>query len=471
MLLFEPVRINSLHLPNRIVLPAMVTRLAGEDGLVNSAIMDRYIRFSEGLPGLIVIEAMAVHDYRSGPLLRISNDSFIAGLKKLCIEMKSRSPSQVVPQIIHFLKISRSGWRQKIEDLSVEEIRSIVTQYGLAAARARECGFDGVELHMAHAYTLSSFLSRLNSRRDDYGGNLENRMRLMSEVVLEVRKRVGSDFSIGVRYCAEECVKGGYTVEESRFVAERIARLGADYISLSAGGKFEDAIVKPGLPIYPYTGYSGDRCMPGKEYPDAANHYMSREIKQHLNSTGLTIPVIATGKIRTAEQAENILRNKDADLIGMARALLADPDLPKKSLMGLESTVVRCIYGNVCKSLDENFRQVVCALWPKGALHAPRSNDKIGPVWPPEGAALGAKGTAGRVALRWHEAKDNERVYGYDVYRSRENKDLEWLTSVKKSSFVDRTVLSGVTYNYLVKAYDMAGNRSESSNRVTVLIP
>src|SRR5207253_1957724 len=116
---------------------------------------------------------------------------------------------KVVPQIIHFLKISRSGWRQTVDTLSLEDIRGIVLAYASAAVRARECGFDGVELHMAHAYTLSSFLSRVNPRRDAYGGSLENRLRLPSEVLLAVRRAVGDDFPVGVRFVADEAIKNG----------------------------------------------------------------------------------------------------------------------------------------------------------------------------------------------------------------------------------------------------------------------
>src|SRR5215213_10148484 len=280
MRLFEPIQINAMAVPNRIVLTAMVTRLSGEDGFVNRDIHDRYIRFAKGEPGLMVVEAMAVHSAKSGPLLRLSSDEYIPGLRDLAREVHDISPSRIVPQIIHFLKIARSGWRQKISDLSKEEVLAIIGAYGAAAARAREAEFDGVELHMAHAYTLSSFMSRMNRRNDEYGRSLENRMRLISQVILRVREKVGGDFPIGVRFDGEECIKNGYTVVDAREIALRMAELGVDYISVSAGGKFEDAIHKPGEPLYPYTGYSGDRCMPAASYPDGANVYIADSIKQ-----------------------------------------------------------------------------------------------------------------------------------------------------------------------------------------------
>src|SRR5262249_20866200 len=151
---------------------------------------------AKGRPGLIVIEAMSVHGGKSGPLLRLSADEFIPGQADLVRRMRDVSPSRVVPQIIHFLKIARSGWRQKVADLTKDDIKPSVAQYGAAAGRARRCGYDGVELHMAHAYTVSSFLSRLNQRPDEYGRSLENRMRLATEIILAVRSEVGEDFPV-----------------------------------------------------------------------------------------------------------------------------------------------------------------------------------------------------------------------------------------------------------------------------------
>lgn len=470
MRLFEPISINQMRLANRIVLTAMVTRLSGEDGFVNRDIHDRYIRFAKGEPGLIVVEAMAVHGAKSGPLLRLSGDEFIQGLRALVREVHDISPSKIVPQIIHFLKIARSGWRQKITDLSKEDLRQIVDDYGAAARRAREAEFDGVELHMAHAYTMSSLLSRMNKRNDEYGKTLENRMRLMTEVITRVRQSVGADFPIGVRFDGEECIKNGYTTVDASEIALRMAQLGVDYLSISAGGKFEDALHKPGEPLYPYTGYSGDRCMPGASYPDGANVYIAEAIKQYINARGYQTPVVTTGKIVHSEVAENILQEERADLIGMARALLADPDLPRKVRDGREETVVKCVYGNICKNLDENFKKVVCVLWPKGELQAPLSHDTEAPRWTAAGAQLEAAEKTGQIYLEWQEATDNEGIYGYEIFRSEEGGDFKRLHAIKRTHFYDLTVVGGRAYSYYVRAYDFAGNRSEKSNVVTLAL-
>jgi dimethylglycine catabolism A len=474
MKLFEPVQINSMRLANRIVLPAMVTRLSGEDGLVNPDIIDRYVRLAKGEPGLIVIEAMAIHTAKSGQLLRLGEDRFIEGHRELLRRMRAVSPSKVVPQIIHFLKLAKSGWRQKANDLTIADIRLVVRQYGEAAERARRTGYDGVELHMAHAYTVSSFLSRRNLREDEYGGSLENRMRLMSEILVEVRRAVGRDFPTGVRFDGEECITDGYGLNDSAEMALRMAKLGADWISVSAGGKFEDAMHKPGQAIYPYTGYSGDRCMPPRVYQDGYNAYLGGGIKAHLNRHGASTPVVTTGKIRTAELAERLLATDQADLIGMARTLLADPDWPKKVREGREDQVVRCISINVCKALDENFKKVRCYLWPRGSLHAPESSDAAAPSWPDTGAGLRVfEEPKGHVRLSWSAARDPEGMYGYWIERSADGGPWEIVSAVRAdmhTTFQDSTAVAGVAYRYRVRAYDLAGNKSPASNLAEVAL-
>jgi 2,4-dienoyl-CoA reductase-like NADH-dependent reductase (Old Yellow Enzyme family) len=471
--LFDPFPLRNVTLPNRLVLPAMVTRLSGEDGLVNDDIRARYVRFSRGGVGLIVVEAMAVHGAKSGPLLRISSDEYKPGLTDLAARVHDAGPSKVVPQIIHFLKISRSGWRQTVDLLSLEEIDAIVDAYGAAAVRARECGFDGVELHMAHAYTLSSFLSRLNPRKDEYGGSLAGRLRLPLRVLERVRERVGSDFTVGVRFLGEECIRNGYTVLDAGPIAIELARAGVDYISLSAGGKFEDARVIEGEPLYPYTGYSGDRCMPGSAYPDGANLYIPEAVRASLRAASLETPVVAVGKIATQELARKVVERGQGDLVGMARALLADPDIPNKWRTGREDSVVRCLYGNVCKALDESFKRVDCTLWPKKLGQAPESNDTEPPVWPAAGAGLRAECKDGKILLRWQAATDNEAMYGYQVFRGERTTTggvLVHHASVRALStrYEDSRVVAGGEYRYAVRPYDLAGNRGPLTEAIDV---
>lgn len=471
MRLLEPLTINGLTLPNRVVVPAMVTRLSGEDGFVNEAVRDRYIRYAQGQVGLIVVEATAVHDSKSGPLLRLSRNEYIAGHRDLVRRVHDTSDSKILPQIIHFMKVARSGWRQKIDSLSLEDIDAIVEQFGAAAARAREAGYDGVELHSAHAYTLSSFLSRHNPRRDLYDGRtLEGRLRLFGRVMARVREQVGADFPVGVRFLAEEAIKDGYALPDAQRIALRMAQLGVDYISLSIGGKFEDAIHKPGQPLYPYTGYSGDRCMPGDWYPPLPHADHAAEIKRYINAKGYTTPVVSVGKISDPAEAEQLLQEGKADLIGMARQLLSDPDWVRKVAGGRSDKIIRCIYCNVCKQLDENFRLVSCFLWPKGVIQAPEeTRDGIGPDWSsPE--TLSAKLEAGQVRLSWERATGTA-IAGYDVHRAEDGGDTGVIEAVKNARFLDRNVLGGLRYTYYVMAYDSSGRHSPPSNSVTVEMP
>ena len=462
-----------MTLPNRLVLPAMVTRLSGEDGFVNDDIRARYVRYAKGGVGLIVVEAMAVHASKSGPLLRISSDEFLPGLTDLVDRCHDAGPSKVAPQIIHFLKIARSGWRQTVDMLSPADLDDIVGAYGLAALRARAAGFDGVELHMAHAYTLSSFLSRLNPRRDAYGGTLENRLRLPVRVVERVRALVGNGFPVGVRMLGEECIRNGYTVVDAGPIAVRLARAGVDYISLSAGGKFEDARHIEGEPLYPYTGYSGDRCMPGANYPDGANLYIPEAVRGAVRAAGLTTPIVAAGKISTRALAEHVVESGKGDLVAMARALLADPDIPRKWQANREDRVVHCLYGNVCKALDENFKRVDCTLWPKKSGQAPLSNDEVPPAWGPNGSAIRVEYKEGRVLLWWSSATDNEALYGYELFRAVGSGELAHHASIRAAStrFDDSRVLGGETYRYALVPYDLAGNRGPRSEVVGVAIP
>lgn len=470
MKLLEPLDVNGMVLPNRVVVPAMVTRLSGEDGVVNAGVIERYLRYAEGHVGLIVVEATAVHSAKSGPLLRLSDDSFIAGHAELVKRVHGASASKVVPQIIHFMKVARSGWRQRVESLDEAAIDLIVEQFGEAAARARAAGYDGIELHSAHAYTLSAFLSRHNRRKDAYDGRtLEGRLHMFGRVMERVRASVGADFPVGIRFLAEEAVKDGYTVEDAKRIALRFAQAGVDYISLSVGGKFEDAVHKEGHPLYPYTGYSGDRCMPGDWYPELPHAHLAEAIKRYINAKGYSVPVISVGKISDPAEAEGLLSEGRADLIGMARQLLADPDWVRKVEEGRGEEIVRCIWCNVCKQLDENFHLVTCFLWPKNAPQAPRE-DPAGtqPRWPEGGAGLEARVEKGAIKLTWRRC---ENVVGYDIHRAEDDGAVSCMEAVKGARYADREVLGGMRYTYHVKAFDKNGRAGPPSNTVRVDMP
>jgi 2,4-dienoyl-CoA reductase-like NADH-dependent reductase (Old Yellow Enzyme family) len=246
-----------------------------------------------------------------------------------------------------------------------QELPSI---FAAAADRARQAGFDGVELHYAHAYTMAGFLSALNNRHDGYGGPRENRVRLPLEVYRAVRAQVGNDYTVGVRFLADEVIEGGNRIDDAIYFAKEFARAGFDFLSLSKGGKFEDAQQpKVGQAVYPYTGQSGYECMPtvlsDEVGPFSRNVPLVAQIKRAVNEQGFTLPIVAAGGITTFEQAESILRHGQADIIGMARQALADPDWFRKVILGRGEEVRRCNYTNYCEALDQAHRPVTCKLW------------------------------------------------------------------------------------------------------------
>ena len=278
------------------------------------------------------------------------------------------------------LESLRFGYRERVTDVNLLHVRNLPEVlpgiFADAAARAREAGFDGVELHYAHAYTMASFLSALNVRRDGYGGPREQRVRLPLEVYRAVRERVGRDYVVGARFLADEVIEGGNRVEDATYFAVEFARAGMDFLSVSKGGKFEDAKQpKIGHAVYPYTGPSGYECMPtvisDERGPFGRNVPLVREIKRAVNAAGFSTPVVAAGGITTFEQAEEILGRGDADVIGTARQALADPDWFLKTRMGRGQEVRRCTYTNYCEALDQMHKQVTCKLWDRTALDEP----------------------------------------------------------------------------------------------------
>src|SRR6185503_20266266 len=260
-------------------------------------------------------------------------------------EFLNAAPDEVLDQVLNERELEslRFGYREHITDVHLPQVRELPRVlpdiFAEAARGAREAGFDGVELHYAHAYTMAGFLSALNDRDDGYGGSRENRLRLPLEVYAAVRQAVGADYVIGTRYLADEVISGGNRLPDAIYFGVEFARAGFDFLSLSKGGKFEDAQQpKVGQAVYPYTGKSGYECMPtvlsDEVGPFGRTVPLVAEIKRAVNGAGFTTPIVATGGITTFEQAETILQKGEADIVGLARQALADPDWFRKVKMG-----------------------------------------------------------------------------------------------------------------------------------------
>lgn len=437
-LLFSPVRVGSLELAQRTWVPAMVPWRATEDGVVTGDVLDWYARYAEGKPGAIVLEATGIRDIPSGPLLRIGDDRFLPGLRALVDTVREASggETKLFIQLIDFLRINRRptaekyfsrylaitdrhrdwfynkltddeirerlagltdealtevltpreyetyayGYRERVTDTHLPHIRELPQVlpglFADAAARAQKAGFDGVELHYAHAYTMASFLSARNTRDDGYGGDLEGRVRLPLEVFEAVRGVVGEDYVVGCRFLADEIIAGGSTPEDAAWFGVQFARAGMDFLSLSRGGKFEDAKQpKVGAAAYPYTGRSGYECMP--QYisdeigPFGRNLPATAMVRRAVHDAGFDTPVVAAGGIHGFVEAERILREGEADIIAAARQSIADPDWFLKMRLGCGDQVRVCIYSNYCEALDTRHKQVTCELWDREDKDAP----------------------------------------------------------------------------------------------------
>jgi 2,4-dienoyl-CoA reductase-like NADH-dependent reductase (Old Yellow Enzyme family) len=294
----------------------------------------------------------------------------------------NNAPDELLDRVLdeRELESLRYGYRERVTDVDLAHIRELPRVlpgiFAAAAVRAREAGFDGVELHFAHAYTMASFLSAKNNRPDGYGGVRENRVRLPLEVYRAVRERVGPDYTVGVRFLGDEAIEGGSHLEDAVYFGVEFARAGFDYLSVSKGGKFDDAKQpKVGHAVYPYTGRSGYECMPtvlsDERGPFGRNVPLAAAIKRSVNHAGFATPVITSGGIATFEQAEAILRNGEADIIAAARQSLADPDWFLKTRLGRGDEIRRCVFTNYCEGLDQMHKQVTCKLWDRVNLDEP----------------------------------------------------------------------------------------------------
>lgn len=348
MKLFSPFEIKTIKMKNRIVRSATYEKMADEDGFVTEQLINLYVNLAKGGVGLIITGNALVHvSGRSAPkMLCIHNDFYIDGLKKLTSSVHAGG-GKIVIQLSHggrqcasiFLygnppvapsAVYEPVYKVMPRELTQEEIWEIIESFGKAARRAKEAGFDGVQIHGAHGYLVNQFLSPYTNRRNDYwGGDEERRFHFLEEVYNSIRDNVGYDYPVMIKLNACDFVEGGLTLEESLRIAKRLENMGIDAIEVSGGiveSKPEERPVRMKIDA------------PEKE---AYFREFSREFKKNLK-----VPIMLVGGIRSRQVAEDILQKNDADLVSLSRPLIREPDLPNKWMKGKEKS--DCISCNEC---------------------------------------------------------------------------------------------------------------------------
>ncbi|GAB5452023.1 MAG: NAD(P)/FAD-dependent oxidoreductase [Halioglobus sp.] len=394
-LLSSPARIGSMALKNRMVMSPMTTAYCNDDQTPSERLIRYFEERARGGVGLITMELITVdetHRYMHRSMT-LGHDRFIEDHRRITERIHEHG-AKVQPQISHTGPESVApmfdgpqpvgpsvnvapvwGWHSR--SLDIAELPAIARQYGEAARRAREAGYDGIELHAAHCYNLlASFLSPLrNKRTDEYSAfRAETRTRLINEVLGEIKARAGTDFPVTLSISGYERTPGGRALDDTQRLAPELVAAGVDCFRVSGG--ISDSLVT---------------MMVGRsEYGDAHNIAQAAAIKSVVD-----VPVMLVGRIHDPEVGEQILAEGKADLIAMARPLLADPFLPAKVLAGQPHRIRRCISCENCIDSMQTHDNLGCAI----NAHSGREADYPAPVDSKKVLVIGA-GTAGLEASR-----------------------------------------------------------------------
>lgn len=361
--LFTKGRIGTLEIKNRIVMPAMGTNLASYTGEASDEIIRYYEERAKGGCGLIVTE-----------ITRIDNETGVGMPNQLCaMDLKQIPRLEILARTMHkyntkiFLQLHHPGRQNHAmmidgrqiaapsaimssaigempREMTTEEIEGLVVKFVKGAVFAKMAGIDGVEIHGAHGYLVGQFMSpKTNHREDKYGGSFEKRMRFITEIIMGIRAKCGSDFPISVRIDGDEFVEGGISLEEAVKEAVYLEKLGVDAINVSAG-TYESVttIIEP------------------ISYPQGWKRHLAKAIKKAVN-----IPVIACDVIRKPDMAETILKEDNLDFVALGRAQLADPQWGKKAKEGREDDIRPCISCLNCIESIMKCENIKCAVNPR----------------------------------------------------------------------------------------------------------
>lgn len=367
--LLDPIKIKQMEVRNRIVMPAMATNYADREGAVTDRLQSYYAERAKGGAGLIITEVACIDSPIGKTIanqLCVHDDRLVSGLKSLARSIQAHGAKAV-------LQLHHAGRRAYAKftglqpvapsavacyggsiprELTEEEIKEIVDKFAQGARRAVEAGFDAVEIHCAHGYLIHQFLSPLTNKRSDaYGGNLLDRTKFALEVIHRVREEVGEGYPIFSRISGDEFIPGGYTLAEGKVIAQVLERVGVNLIHVSACGVPSSAEEYETQKI---------TAVPDMSFPKGCFVPLSQGIKECVH-----IPVIAVGRINDPDIAEEILRQGKADLVAMGRALIADPEMPRKIKNGNPESIRRCIACNTCiDKISVEQAPLVCAVNP-----------------------------------------------------------------------------------------------------------
>jgi len=359
--IFESTRIKKLSLANRFVRSATWEAMAAPDGACTQELTDLMVRLAEGGVGLIISGHTSVcRQGHAGPRhLAIYDDRFIPGLLKMTTAVHNAG-GKIVIQIAHAgCQASREFTGQEpvgpsafagekgivCREMAVEEIRMVIDAFGQAASRAQKAGFDGIQIHAAHGYLLSEFLSPFfNKRKDAYGGSTDNRARIVREVLMSVRKRIGNNFPVMIKLNSSDFLDGGIDINGMLDIASILEKDGIDAIELSGG-----------------TAYSGENspiraCKneTGKDnifYLDAARRYKEK----------ITAPLMIVGGIRSLSAAARLIRENTADYVSLSRPLIREPDLINRWKSG-DTRNALCRSDNLCYTQALSGKGLYCAV-------------------------------------------------------------------------------------------------------------
>lgn len=357
----SPKKIGSMEIKNRFVRSATFEGMATEDGYITDKHITLYKELAEGGVGLINTGHAYVHengkafDKQTG----VSDDKYINGLRKIAdVVHKNSKNCKVALQISHSGRQSRclentiapSALEEKLtrkipREMTKKEIIDIIDAFSQAIRRAKEAGFDAVQIHGAHGYLISEFLSPyINKRTDDYGGSIDNRIRILEEIYNTSVDLVEKEFPIFIKLNAVDFVEGGTSIEESTKVAKRLEKIGYSAIEVS-GGIWEVATLKKKDLGWKPTFLPESRILIGTVNEPAYNLPYAKEFKKVLD-----IPVILVGGINSLSLVKNILNNESADFVSFARPLIREPNLPNRWMNGIGNDEVDCIFCSSCLS-------------------------------------------------------------------------------------------------------------------------